>query len=136
MVFRTLNGRERDISIKPYRVDWDRVVSKPQKAVKDFVRHYWEGDIVLEEFRIPGSRYRIDLLRIGSQSVVIEVSPESSHSYNPFFHGGSLNRFKDALKRDFKKADWARASGFVLVELTEADFPLTETAFARQGVIL
>ncbi len=135
MVFKTLNGRERDISIKRYRVDWDRKVSGPQKAVKDFLRPYWENDIVLEECPVVGTRSRIDLLNV-NKAVMVEVSPESSHSYNAFFHGGSLTRFKDALKRDLSKGDYARINGFDLVELTEVDLPPTEEAFARQGVIL
>ncbi len=135
MLFKTPNGRERDISIKRFLVDWERKVSGPQKAAKDFLRPYWAHDIVLEELVIPSTRLRIDLLNV-NKAIVVEVSPESSHSFNAFFHQGSLNRFKDALKRDIKKAEWARKSGFSFVELTEDDFPLTPEAFARQGVIL
>ncbi len=135
MLFRTLNGRERDLSITRYRVDWDKVVSRPQKAAKDFLRPYWEHDIVVEELRLVGTRMRADLINL-NRSIMVEVSPESSHSYNAFFHQGSLNRFKDALKRDMAKAEWARRNNLILVELTDADFPLTEDAFARQGVIL
>ncbi len=137
MVFKTLNGRERDISIKQYRIDWDpaREVSKPQAATKAFLRAYWEHDIVLEELRIPGCRLRIDLVNV-NKGVVVEVSPQSSHSFNAFFHRGSLNRFKDALKRDLNKQRWAEANGFTFVEITDTDFPLTPDAFARQGVTL
>ncbi len=82
-----------------------------------------------------GTRSRIDILNV-NKAVMVEVSPESSHSFNAFFHQGSLNRFKDALKRDLAKDDYARVNGFTLVTLTDSDFPLTEAAFARQGVIL
>lgn len=135
MVFLDLRGRERDIPVKRYRVDWDRKVSRPQKAAKDFLRPYWEHDIVLEEAPVVGTRSRIDLLNV-NKAVMVEVSPESSHSFNPFFHQGSLNRFKNALKRDLAKADYARINGFTLVELSDTDFPLTPEAFARQGVVL
>ncbi len=137
MVFKTLNGRERDVSIKQYRVDWTpvREVSSWQGKTKAFLRPYWEHDIVVEELRVPGTKMRVDLLNV-NKAVMVEVSPESSHSFNPFFHGGSLNRFKDALKRDLTKAKWAEVNGFQYVELTDTDFPLTEAAFARQGVIL
>ncbi len=137
MVFKTIRGREKDISIKRYLIDWDpvREVSKPQAATKAFLRTYWEHDIVLEEAPLVGSRSRIDLLNV-NKAVMVEVSPESSHSYNAFFHRGSLNRFKDALKRDLAKDDYARVNGFTLVTLTDTDFPLTPDAFARQGVTL
>lgn len=139
MVFKTLNGRERDISIKRYLIEWSptREVSSWQAKTKMFLRPYWGHGIVLEEFRIPGSKLRVDLLRMdGPTPIMVEVSPESSHSYNEFFHGKSRNRFKDALKRDFKKREWGERCGFLCVELQETDFPLTEAAFARQGVIL
>lgn len=139
MVFKTLNGRERDISIRQYLIDWEpaREVSKPQAAVKAFLRPYWQHGIVVEELMVPGTKWRVDLLRLDcAPPIMVEVSPEGSHSYNAFFHRGSLNRFKDALKRDLKKAEWARANGFTVVELTDTDFPLTEAAFARQGVTL
>lgn len=135
MRFLTLNGRTKDISIKRYLVDWERRVSGPQKATKDFLKPYWKHDIVLEECPLVGTRYRIDLLNI-NKAIMVEVSPESSHSFNAFFHQGSLNRFKDALKRDLAKGDYARINNFTFVELTEADFPLSEAVFERQGVTL
>ena len=136
MVFLDLRGRERDIPVKRYRVDWDRKVSRPQKAAKDFLRPYWEHDIVFEELVLPGMRrMRADLVNV-NKAVMVEVSPESSHSFNAFFHQGSLNRFKDAMKRDLAKAEWAKVNHLDYVELTESDFPLTPEAFARQGVIL
>lgn len=138
MIFLTLRGQERDIPTKQYRIDWDpvREVSSWQAATKAFLRPYWENDIVFEEFRIPGAgKLRVDILNV-NKAVVVEVSPESSHSYNAFFHGGSLNRFKDALKRDIKKREWAVKSKFAFVELTDTDFPLTVDAFERQGVTL
>ncbi len=136
MVFRTLNGRERDVNISQYRVDWDHHVSKPQKAVKDFLRPYWNGGIVLEEFRIPGCKLRVDLLRMdGPKPIMVEVSPESSHSFNKFFHG-SFAGFQRSLKHDFAKRDWAIESDYIYIELTEADFPLTTDTFAQWGVSL
>ncbi len=137
MVFKTLNGRERDVSIKRYLIDWEpeREVSKPQVDTKRFLRPYWEHDVVVEELPVVGTRCRVDLINL-NKNIMVEVSPESSHSYNKFFHRGSLNRFKDALKRDLMKGEWARLNGLTLVELTEADFPLTPAAFERQGVTL
>ncbi len=137
MVFKTLNGREREMPTKQYRIDWDpaREVSSWQAKTKAFLRSYWEHDIVFEEFRIPGKLWRVDLLNV-NKAVMVEVSPESSHSYNAFFHRGSLNRFKDALKRDLEKQRWAKVNELAYVELQETDFPLTEAAFARQGVTL
>lgn len=136
MVFRDSKGRERNVPYKQYLIKWDRAreVSRPQAETKRFLRAYWQNDIVLEEFRIPGTKKRVDLLNV-NKGIIVEVSPESSHSFNQFFHG-SLAGFRAALKRDLEKEEWARFNGFSFVELTETDFPLSEAAFERQGVTL
>ena len=123
-----LNGKVRDVNISDYIVDWERVVSKPQKTVKDFLRKYWKTDIVLEEFRIPNSLMRIDILNF-SKKIAVEVSPSSSHSFNPFFHQNSPAKFLASLKRDIKKKDFCVLNGYTLVEVFDEDFPLTKNFF-------
>lgn len=102
-----------------YMVDWDRVVSRPQKAVKDFLCPFWRHAFVLEEFRIPGSLLRIDLMNV-TRRIVVEVSPAGSHSYNSFFHKNRF-RFSDAIDRDLDKEHWSRENGFAYVEVGEDD---------------
>lgn len=127
-----LNIRGREVNINPrrYLIDWDRAVSKPQKAVKDFLRPFWEGGYCLEEFRIPGSLLRVDLLNV-SRGMVVEVSPKRSHAYNAFFHG-SLAGYREALKRELDKQGWAESAGFQYIEITDDDFPLTVPRFLEQ----
>ena len=120
MLFITLNGRKRDVSIKPYLIDWERKVSGPQKAVKDFLYPYWRHDTVLEEFRLPSARLRLDLLNI-NRLLIIEVSPAQHQQYNPFFHRGSVAVFQQALKRDLAKEKFAQLNGFTFCELTTED---------------
>ncbi len=96
-------------------------MSKPQKQVKDFLRPYWESHVVLEEFIIPGSRLRCDLLNV-TRHIAVEVSPDGSHSFNPFFHRGSKHRFFDAVRRDLNKTEWLKKNGFTYVEVQEDDF--------------
>ena len=136
MLFTTLNGRAtRDISITPYLIDWEHAVSKPQKAVKDFLRPYWRLDQVVEELRIPSSRYRVDLCNL-STSVMVEVSPAQHHGFNPFFHG-SVSGWQASLKRDIKKERWAALNGLTYIELDDADLAtLSVELFAERGVIL
>lgn len=108
-----------NVNISEYLIDWDHSVSKPQKKVKDYLRRYWIAHVVCEEFRIPGSLLRIDLINF-TRKIVVEVSPAGTHSFNKFFH---RNRFKfgAAVERDLKKADWVIASGFEYVEICEDD---------------
>ncbi len=141
MKLKTLSGRPCSVSHKPYVIDWSpaREVSKPQAAVKQFLRPYWERDLVLEEMPIRGGGrpMRLDLVNI-SKGIAVEVSPSSSHSFNKFFHNNSFATFQNALKRDMKKEDWVmRIMQWQYCEITDDDFPLTEKLFAeRFGVIL
>lgn len=141
MLFRGLNGRERDISYIPYLIDWDpaREVSAPQGRVKAFLRPYWQNDCVLEEAKlIPDrKRLRFDLINLSKQ-IVVEVSPEQHSAFNPFFHG-SVAGFRASLKRDLSKSQWAELNGFTFCELVSEDLaqPLTAKLFAeRFGLIL
>lgn len=114
-----LYGREVKVNTTKYSVDWDKVVSKPQKEVKDILKQIWFADCVCEEFYIPGSKMRIDLINF-SKKVVVEVSPKGSHKYNPFFNKNRQN-FLKAAKRDLSKAEWCEKNGFRYVEIKDED---------------
>ncbi len=124
MRFSRLNrpSSEVNVNVIPYLVDWDRAkeVSKPQGKVKQFLRPYWHSHVCLEEFRIPGSLLRVDLLNL-TRHLSIEVSPSGSHSYNPFFHK-SRPRFGMTITRELDKAKWLEQNGFKLIEIFEDDF--------------
>jgi hypothetical protein len=119
---RILNIRYKEVSVNPqeYIIDWDTKVSKPQKKVTDFLQPYWKSDLVLQEFRIPGSLLRIDLLNV-TKKIIVEVSPDELHSnYNPFLHKDRAG-FLKKLKADNQKMDWAERNKFLFVELTSLD---------------
>lgn len=119
-----------------YKIDWDKVVSKPQKKVKDFLYNYWEFDDVYEELRIPGSKLRIDLLNY-SQKVAIEISPESSHSYNKFFHKNRAGGFLASVKRDLDKEKWCGDNDLFYICLKETDLSnLCLMMFEEKGLKL
>ena len=131
MKFRCLNStQEVNVNTMPYLIDWDRVVSKPQKKVKDFLRPYWQGHVVLEEFRIPRTRMRVDLLSLTSH-VAVEVSPAGSHSFNEFFHKNRQN-FRVAVGREFDKAAWLEQNGFTLVEVFDDDMDKLSRKWFRE----
>jgi len=122
MKFQKLNSTGTiNVSLDKYLIDWDHVVSKPQKKVKDFVFTFWKTDVVLEEFMIPGSRLRIDLLNI-SKKIAIEVSPNSTHkNFNPFMHGSRASGYLKTFKSDIQKKEWIKSSGFGYVKLTDLE---------------
>lgn len=119
--FLKLSGAPVNISVSKYLLDWNdetRAASKPQKLVESFLFPYWQNDYVLVEFRIPGSKLRIDLLNT-SKKIAIEVSPASSHSYNPFFHKGEKLNFLASFKRDEAKREWIEKNNYQFVELND-----------------
>ncbi len=118
--FLKLSGSLVNIPVSKYLLDWNapQIGSKPQKQVEEFLKLYWLNDYVLKEFRIPGSKLRIDLFNT-SKKIAIEISPSSSHSYNPFFHKGNKLNFLASFKRDEKKRNWIEKNNYQYVELND-----------------
>ena len=112
-------NREVNVNVTKYLIDWDHIVSKPQKQVKDALKPIWQGQLVCEEFRIPSSKMRIDLVNF-SLKIVVEVSPKGSHKFNKFFNKNRSN-FLSAVKRDISKAEWCENNGFRFVEIVDED---------------
>lgn len=120
MKFLNKSGKLVNINVAKYKIDWDKVEnkSKPQLIVERFLNPYWKSDYVLTEFRIPGSKMRIDLLNI-NKNIAIEISPLSSHSYNDFFHKGNRLNFLLSFKRDEYKQKWIEKNNFTYIKLSD-----------------
>lgn len=129
------SDRMYSLKIADYQIDWRREVSRPQARVKQFLYPFWKNQIILEEIRIPASRLRIDLMNV-TRRIVIEVSPEGSHSYNPFFHKNKMG-FGAAVRRDLDKQSWVERNGFKYIELNSEDIDnLSKKLFADRGIEL
>lgn len=124
MKVKNIFGKDINKSFKKYKINWDKVVSKPQKRIKDLIKPYWEGQDVYEELVIPSSKLRIDLVNFTTKTV-IEVSPKHHKEYNKFLHGSRLN-FLEAQKRDLKKNEWCDANGINYIEIDEEDLKKTD----------
>lgn len=137
MKFKKIKGeKEVNVNTSKFLIDWNHKVSLPQQKVKDFLYEFWKYDNVLEEFVIPGSKLRIDLLNL-TQNVAVEISPESSHNYNSFFHKTRVGGFLASVKRDFEKQEWIEKNGFIYIELKSVDLKnLTKEMFKEKGLIL
>lgn len=136
MKFLKLNGRPANVNVAKHIIDWDHKVSAPQKKVKDFLRPYWCAHVCLEEFRIPGTLMRVDLMNL-TRHIAVEVSPKGSHDFNPFFHKNET-RFGKMLGRELEKAKWLEMNGYTIVEVLEDDFAhLSPTWFLdTYGIVL
>lgn len=113
------SNRPVNINVMKYMIDWDRAVSKPQKKVKDFLLPYWRSHVVLEEFVVPRTRWRMDLINL-TRKIAIEVSPIQHQQFVSFFHRDKF-RFGAAIKRDIEKQEWAVRNGFTFVEIFGED---------------
>ena len=91
-------------------VDWDKKVSTPQFKVKSFLQDFWKNDVIVEEFIIPGSKFRIDLF-----------NPDEYHnSFNKWLHK-DRQKFLSKIKADELKKEWCIKNSIELVELFNED---------------
>lgn len=121
----------KNVSVKKYQIDWDRVVSKPQKKVKDFLFRYWKNKVILEEFRMPGTRMRFDIVNL-TDRVIIEVSPRKVHGeFNPFFHK-TKQGYAKSIQRDMSKIEWAEQNNFIVVEVFDEDINVLSREWFRE----
>ena len=98
MTFKTLLGKRRRIK-KPinYLINWEEGSrSKLQGKVKNFLKVFWDGDVVFEEFPVVGSRLTLDFYN-ATKNIAIEVQGKQHTKYNKFFHKDNkinyLNRY-------------------------------------------
>lgn len=137
MKFKRLNSqRTVNVNVAKYAIKWDgKSASKFQKGVKDFLRPYWQSYICLEEFPVPGSRLRCDLINL-SLKIMVEVNGQQHEEFNPFFHNESRLSYLGQIKRDVAKITWGEQNGFKYIEIQPKDLPLTKEFFNKQGIIL
>lgn len=133
MKFTKLKGEKlANVNVFSYKLDFDNIKgSKPEILVKTFLKSLWSNDLVLEEFRIPGSKLRIDIVNI-NKKIAVEVSPSGTHSFNKFFHKNVIG-FCQRLDKEIQKSEWCIKNGFVCVELGDEELKdLTKKMFKEK----
>jgi hypothetical protein len=120
MTFKTLLGKRRKIK-RPiiYLINWEKHSrSKLQSKVKDFLKVFWDGDVVFEEFPVVGTRLTIDFYN-ATKNIAIEVQGNQHTKYNKFFHKGNKMNYLDQLKRDDEKLAFCDLNNIKLLEVHE-----------------
>ena len=120
MTFKTLLGKRRKIK-RPiiYLINWEKHSrSKLQSKVKDFLKVFWDGDVVFEEFPVVGTRLTIDFYN-ATKNIAIEVQGNQHTKYNKFFHKGNKMNYLDQLKRDDEKLAFCDLNHIKLLEVHE-----------------
>jgi len=118
-----------------YRINWDKESkSKFQYNVKQFLRTYWQNDVVCEEMRIPGSLLRIDLINL-TKKIAIEISGPQHENFH-YFHNNSRLKYLRQIKNDTAKQTWIEKNGFKFCEIFESDLPLKKQWFEEKKIYL
>ena len=104
-------------SVSKYIIDWDaKSRSMAQFNVKQFLKPYWIGHIVYEEFPVYGSLLKVDFIN-ATKKIAIEVNGPQHSSFNPFFHNNSRVNYLKGIKRDYQKRIWLEKNNFILMEI-------------------
>lgn len=119
MKFKKLNGKEANINISKYTIDWDDdSLSKFQWKTKQFFRRYWSSHVVLEELRLVGTRLRLDFLNV-TRGIAIECDGGQHMDPNHYYNEGSSAKYLAQVKRDVEKDKWCEANKFKLIRIAE-----------------
>ncbi len=124
MKFKTLNGREINVDLRPSkypRRDENSCKSKIQYSVGLIVDELFPNEVVLEEFYVPEESLYIDFY-LPRKKLAVEVMGEQHYTYNAFFHGSKEN-FRKARQRDSNKARWCQINGINLISIPYASKP-------------
>jgi len=128
MKINNIIGKQVSVSTKKYLVNWDKpACSKFQTDVRNFFRTFWERHVVLEEFRIPGSLLRIDLINL-SLKIVVESSGRQHSDYVAHFHK-NRSGYLSSIKRDLEKHNWCEKNGLTILEIFPEDLPFLSRKF-------
>ena len=132
MKFKDNNGREKVIKAAwKYRVNWEKKCrSKFQKRIKDWLRNYWEKDMLYEEFPVVGTKMTLDFYN-ASKKIAVEVQGEAHFQYSSFFHNGSRQKFLGQMKRDMDKVKYCKLNNIQLIEIYP-DTVLDESLFLEK----
>ena len=128
-------GKQRNLkNAKKYLINWDKPSrSKFQTRVKDFLRSYWQHDVVFEEFRVVGTRLTLDFYN-ANKKIAVEVQGAQHTKYVKFFHKNKF-KYSDQLKRDEKKFQFCEANKIKLAEVYPQD-KITASLFDDQQIYL
>ena len=115
---------------KQYLTDWSKPAkSKISQSVQDFLKENTASYIWYSEYRVPGTRLKIDYL-CPSLKIAIEVQGRQHENYVEFFHK-SRTGYLAHIKRDVKKEKFLESNDYTLILIYDKDLPLTKNFFLK-----
>jgi hypothetical protein len=116
-------------NVSKHIIDWEgKSRSLLQFKTKQFLKPYWCGQIVYEEFPVYGTKMKVDILN-ATKKIAIEVNGPQHNSFNKFFHQNSPERYLKSIKRDYSKRQWLELNDFTLIEIEEEEIELLSENF-------
>ena len=88
--------------------------------LRDFLKKYWDAQIVFEEFPVAGTRMTLDFYN-ANKKIAIEVQGAQHTKYVPFFHGSNKINYLAQLKRDQDKYKFCKLNNIKLIEIYPED---------------
>lgn len=117
-------------NVSKYLIDWDdKSKSKLQFQVKQFLKPFWKGLIVYEEFPVYGTLLKVDLLN-ATLKIAIEVNGPQHGEFH-YFHNNSPNTYLKSIKNDYKKSEWLVKNNFQFVEINHDEVNILSKNFFK-----
>lgn len=118
-----LNGKLIQAKFQKYRIKWDgKSPSEPQQKTKEFLKKYWYGQIVCEEFRLPGTLLRIDFINF-TKRIVVETHGPQHYTFVKHFHRNKAG-YLASFRRDQAKAKFIEINNFAFLEILDSEIDL------------
>lgn len=124
-------GRLMSKNVAKYLIDWNKKSrSKLQFNVKQFLKPFWQYQIVYEEFPVYGTRMSVDILNF-TKKIAVEVNGPQHRKFNAFFHNNSKAKYHESIKRDWLKTEWLEKNGFEIIEIEDKEVNKLSVKFIK-----
>jgi len=120
------NGKQIWQSDSIYRINFDKPSrSKQQFEVKQFFKKYCYNHILYEEYSLPGTLLKVDFIS-ATQKWAWEHQGVGHFCFNKFYHNDSRAKYLNSLKNDTKKYKILELNGYIIIESSPQDLPITK----------
>lgn len=135
MIFKTLSGSKKRVTrANKYLIDWnEKSRSKIQFKAKQFLKPFWSGHVVFEEFPVAGTRLKFDFYN-ANKNIVVEINGQQHVKFVKFFHKTRSN-FLSQIRRDQQKIDFCELNQIKFIEIYSEE-ELNKKNFEDLGVYL
>ena len=124
-------GKLQSKQVTRFLVDWDKPCrSKVQFKTKQFLKKFWENQVVYEEFPVYGTKMKVDILN-ATKKIAVEANGIQHGEFVEHFHTHPANYLK-SIRRDWKKTEWLESNGFDLIEIEPSDLSQLSPEFIEE----